>query len=119
MVITPEELVRQGILTHLIDELDYPKGRFSVETLVKVNGMNKRADAIFHDEYGKALMVIECKRAEVRIDEKTISQIAMYNRSLDAPYLLLSNGDSTHILKINMENNSIDNLRTIPRIDEL
>jgi type I site-specific restriction endonuclease len=81
--------------------------------------MNKRADAIFHDAYGKPLMVIECKRQEVQIDDKTIAQIAMYNRSLDAPYLLLTNGDATHVLKIDTANNSIDRLQNIPRIDEL
>ncbi|NND94607.1 MAG: type I restriction enzyme HsdR N-terminal domain-containing protein [Flavobacteriales bacterium] len=119
MVITPEELIRQRVLTYLIDKLEYPKGRFSVESVVEVNGMRKRADAIFHDEHGRPFMVIECKRADTKIDQRTISQIAMYNHSLDAPYLLLTNGDSTHILRIERSNNSIEALKSVPSYAEL
>ena len=119
MVITPEELVRQGVLTYLIDELDYPPGRFSVECTVKVNGMRKRADAIVHDRSGKALMVIECKRQEAKIDERTVSQVAMYNHSLDAPYLLLTNGQTAHMFRISREKNEISVMKEIPKFEDL
>ncbi|NNC83689.1 MAG: type I restriction enzyme HsdR N-terminal domain-containing protein [Flavobacteriales bacterium] len=119
VAMTPEELVRQGVLTFLIDQLHYPKGRFVVEKVVKVNGMNKRADAIIHDTEGRPQMVIECKRKDSPLDQRTVAQIAMYNRSLDAPYLLLTNGEDAHILHISMESDSISTLRTIPNYEEL
>ncbi len=119
VILTPEEEVRQGLIHYLSRALGYPMGLMSVEAEVKVNGMAKRADIIIHDEKGDSLMVIECKRKGVDLDEKTVGQVAMYNHSLNAPYLMLSNGDEVHMFFIDREKKSLRALKTIPSYSEL
>lgn len=119
ITLTPEEEVRQSIIHYLNTKLDYPLGFMSVEAEVKLNGMSKRADIIIHDPSGNALMVIECKRPKIPLDEKTVSQVAMYNHSLQAPYLMLSNGNETHIFHVDSSKKSISALSSIPAYSDL
>jgi type I site-specific restriction endonuclease len=116
---SPEERVRQSILDYLMSYRHYPKGRFSVESMVKVNGQSKRSDIIVHGEHGQALMVVECKAPYITIDERTLTQIAMYNHTLDAPYLLLSNGQHHHMFHLDKSRKEMVALDAIPEYNEL
>ncbi len=116
---SPEERVRQSILDYLMSYKNYPKGRFSVESVVKVNGQSRRSDIIVHDEHGKALMVVECKAPDILIDERTLAQIAMYNHTLDAPFLLLSNGHLHHMFHLDKIRKEMVALDAIPDYIEL
>ena len=116
---SPEESVRQALLHYLIHNLDYPKGRFSVESTVMVNGQRRRTDVLIHDEYGKVLMIIECKAPEIPIDEKTLAQISMYNHALDAPYLILSNGNDHRVFLLDSAKKEMRSLSAIPSYSEL
>ena len=46
VVLTPEEEVRQRVLYLLVERLKVPAGLMAVEYSVKVNGLDKRADAV-------------------------------------------------------------------------
>ena len=48
VALTPEEEVRQKLLYLLVEHLKVPSGRLAVEYSVKVNGLDKRADAVVH-----------------------------------------------------------------------
>lgn len=111
---TPEEEVRQRILSYMINGLGYPAGLIAVEQTVRFNTMNKRADIIVHDREGNPWMIVECKRNREVLDEKTILQISMYTRGLHVPYLMISNGIENHVLRINSEENSIERLESMP-----
>ena len=90
--LTPEEWVRQQLLHHLTEQLDYPASRLAVEQAIMVGEAKKRCDAIVYDEALLPLMVIECKAETVPLSQKTLDQAITYNRKLNVPHLLLCNG---------------------------
>ncbi len=118
-VLTPEERVRQAILDYLIDERGYPTGYFSVENTIRVNGKDRRTDILIHTPTGDPLMIVECKAPSVKLDQAIISQIAMYNSVLDAPYLLLSNGIENHMFALNIDEKKMEQLRIVPFYKDL
>jgi len=111
---TPEEEVRQRILIYMVEVLAYPAGLIAVEKTVKFNSMAKRADIIVHDPSGEPWMIVECKRPTEPLNQKTVSQVAMYNHRLQVPFIMLSNGNENHILKIDREENSVIRLQSMP-----
>ena len=92
VLLTPEEEVRQKVLYLLVEHLKVPSGLVAVEYSVKVNRMDKRADAVVFDQEGQTLMIVECKAADVKITEKVLDQAIRYHSALKPKYLLLFNG---------------------------
>ena len=90
--LTPEEWVRQHIIRFLIEEREFPASLISVEAGLKVNRLEKRYDALIFDRQGAPLLLLECKAPEVNIGQNTFDQIASYNLSIKAGYLLVTNG---------------------------
>ncbi len=60
--------MRQHFLHYFISVLNYPSGLISVEQVVKINGMNKRADIVVYNKKGIPAMIVECKVPKVAID---------------------------------------------------
>lgn len=92
LVLTPEEWVRQHLVKFLIHEKGCPKGLISLEEGLQYNQLSKRADIVVRDRNGNIFMVVEVKAPTVKLDNKVLSQIAAYHKSLGAQYLLISNG---------------------------
>lgn len=92
LILTPEEWVRQHWINFLINHRSYPRGLFSIEKGLKYNQLSKRTDLVVFDRERKPYLMIECKAPHVKIDQKTLSQIMTYNRQLNCPNLVLSNG---------------------------
>lgn len=92
MRLTPEEKVRQQMLHYLVDECRYPMSRVGVEIQL-TTGL--RADAVVYDNALQPWMIIEFKAPTVTLSQRTLDQIAVYNREMKVPYLMLSNGAST------------------------
>ena len=113
--LTPEEKVRQYCIHTLIEQYDYPKTAFAVEGSLIVNSMTRRFDVLIYDRTLKPFMIIECKRPDVELSQKTIDQIAAYNHIIQAPYLMITNGERTYIL--NYENRTYSFCEQIPRYD--
>ena len=93
--LTPEEWVRQQLLHYLAEQLDYPASLIAVETSITVGEAKKRCDAVIYDDALLPLMLIECKAEAVPLTQKTLDQAITYNRKLNVPWLLLSNGVQT------------------------
>lgn len=91
IVLTPEEWVRQHFLHHLIS-LGYPKSLFRIESSLKYNKLQKRSDILVHDRTGKAWMLVECKSPEIKLTQKAFNQVSVYNMSIGAKYLVVTNG---------------------------
>ena len=98
--LTPEEHVRQTILHSLEDNFDYPHGLIAVEVPIEVAGLKKRCDAIVYNQQLQPLMLVEFKAESVPITQQVFDQAAIYNRRLNVPYLMLSNGKDTIIAKV-------------------
>ena len=59
--------------------------------------MRRRFDVVVFDQHGKPWMLCECKAPDVPITQATLHQIARYNSTLQAPYLLVTNGEGLWI----------------------
>ena len=93
--LTPEEWVRQQLLHRLVDDFGFPSSLIAVETAITVGEVKKRCDAVVYDRLMQPLVLIECKAETVPLSQKTLDQSIIYNRKLNVPYLLLSNGVQT------------------------
>lgn len=116
---SPEEKVRQAILGFLIDNKGYPAGRISVEAEIVRSPKVKRVDIAVHDEGGRIVMLVECKRPQVAIDSSTLNQALSYLRELEAPFIFLSNGQSHHVFQLDMDSRQLVAMDSFPSYDEL
>jgi len=112
--LTPEEWVRQQLLHHMTEQLDYPASLIAVEKAIRVGETAKRCDAVVYDRAMQPLLLIECKAETVPLTQKTLDQAITYNRKLNVPFLLLSNGVQT--IFVNGNNNQSSGL---PRYADL
>ena len=118
LILTPEEFVRQNIISYLINELQYPSSLIAVEMGIKVNQLQKRCDIVVYGRNGSAFMIIECKAPGVKTDQKVIDQIIRYNMKLQTPYLVISNGNNTFCVKVNYDSNNYEFLTGLPKMDQ-
>jgi hypothetical protein len=119
ILLTPEEWVRQNIMMYLMDELHYPKTLVNLEKELVYNNLKKRTDIVAFDRSHKPVMIIECKAASVKIDQKTFDQIARYNLQLKVPWLLVTNGAISYCAHIDFKKNRFEFVDHIPRFNEL
>jgi hypothetical protein len=92
IVLTPEEWVRQHFIQYLISELKYPRSLFRIEGSLTYNKLQKRSDILVFGRNGKPWMLIECKSADIRLSQKAFNQVAVYNMTVNAKYLAVTNG---------------------------
>ncbi|GAB1446282.1 type I restriction enzyme HsdR N-terminal domain-containing protein [Flammeovirgaceae bacterium] len=92
VVLTPEEWVRQHFVQHLIQNLNYPRALFRIESSLTYNKLQKRSDILIRDREGKPWMLVECKSASIKLTQKAFNQIAVYNMTIGATYLAVTNG---------------------------
>ena len=98
--LTPEELVRQTTLQLLEDQYGFPHGLIGVEIPIEVVGLKKRCDAIVYNQLMQPLMLIEFKAETVPLTQQVFDQAAIYNRHLQVPYLMVSNGKDTIVAEV-------------------
>lgn len=96
--LTPEEEVRQYCIRILMEKYSYPKSSMAVEGCLRVNSMLRRFDILVYDKNLQPFMLVECKRKDVKLTQKTIDQIASYNYAIRAPYLMITNSLSTYVI---------------------
>jgi hypothetical protein len=89
---TPEEWVRQQFLQLLISTHAYPKTLIAVEKSIALGSLTKRFDILVYDRTHQPWMMVECKSAEVALDESVLHQLLRYNSSVPVRYLLITNG---------------------------
>lgn len=115
--LTPEEEVRQKALYLLVEHLNVPAGLIAVEYSIKVNGLDKRCDAVVFGKDGTPLMIVECKAATVKLSQNTLEQAVRYHSALQPKYLMLYNGQECFCFKI--ENGKLITLDHLPNYQEL
>ncbi len=92
VALTPEEWVRQHVVNFLIHHRFYPKSLFRVEGSLLYNKLQKRSDILIYDRAGKPWMLIECKSSEIKLSQRAFNQVAIYNMTIGAKYVAVSNG---------------------------
>jgi hypothetical protein len=68
---------------------------------------------------GNPLLVLECKASEVAITQKVIEQISVYNKTIGATYLCVTNGLKHYCWTFNEAQNNFDFLKQIPDFKEI
>ena len=92
IILTPEEWVRQHFIHYLIDQFKYPRSLFRVESGLTYNKLHKRSDIVIHNRHGKPWMLIECKSPVIKLTQKAFNQVAVYNMTIGARYVAVTNG---------------------------
>lgn len=92
IVLTPEEWVRQNFIHYMIRDLKYPRSLFRIEGALTYNSLQKRSDILVRNREGKPWMLVECKSPGIKLTQKAFNQIAVYNMTIGATYLAVTNG---------------------------
>ena len=117
VVLIPEEEVRQKTLWILVERLGVPPGLLAVEYSIKVNGLDKRCDAVVFGVEGNPLMIVECKSESVRLTPKVLDQAVRYYSALHPSFLMLCNGIECRCFKT--EGNLLRGMDHLPDYDEM
>lgn len=114
IILTPEEWVRLHTIQYLISELNYPKSLINVEKQLKLGKRIKRYDIVVYNSLGEIHIIVECKAPSIKITQDTFDQIARYNMSLDATYLMVTNGLDHYYCQLDYELEKYKFLESIP-----
>ena len=116
--LTPEEWIRQHFLEFFVQEKGFPRALMAVEKQLKINGMNKRCDAIFHDIQGAPSIILEFKAPNVELTQAVFDQVAVYNAKLKVNYFIVSNGIVHYFCRVNTENAQYEFFSDIPSFSD-
>jgi len=94
VALTPEEWFGQNIFQYLVQVCHYPSALIAVEKSIQLGELKKRFDILVYKNE-KPWMIIECKEANVAINDATISQLFQYQQVLEASFLFATNGPET------------------------
>ncbi len=97
--LTPEEWVRQNMLQYLLQVKKYPASLIAVEKEILLGELRKRFDILIYRD-AKPWMIIECKEMNVPLSEATIRQILNYNITIQADYIVITNGTDNHAFSL-------------------
>lgn len=96
---TPEEQVRQWFISVLHEGMGVPEHMMGSEVALKYGAKEYRADIVVYDRSAAPIMVVECKRPEVELDQQVVDQALRYNNELNVKYIAISNGLKTFIFE--------------------
>ena len=114
VVLTPEEWVRQHFIHLMITHLKYPKSLLKIESGLSYFKSSKRSDINLMNSDGSLFLVVECKAPDVKINQKALNQISVYNKELQAQYVALTNGMQHFIWLYDKKNENYEQLTKFP-----
>ncbi len=109
--LTPEEWVRQNFIQYLLQVMHYPASLIAIEKEIQMGELKKRFDILVYKN-DHPWLLIECKEMNVPINESVMQQLLRYQTTVQADYLIVTNGNETR--GIGKENNQFTTLNTIP-----
>lgn len=96
---TPEEAVRQWFISVLHEGMHVPEHMMGSEVAFKHGAKEYRADIVVYDRAAHPLMLVECKRPEVTLDQEVVDQAIRYCNELEVKYIVITNGTKTFIFE--------------------
>lgn len=114
IILTPEEWVRQHVVQFFLQEKKYPKSYINVEKVLKINNLNKRYDLVVFNPDGSIFALVECKAPEIKISQNTFDQIARYNMTLKAQYLMVTNGHNHYFCQMDYQQECYHFMQELP-----
>jgi len=110
---TPEEMVRQLVVQHLL-VLGFSSRLIQVEKQIFYEGLARRFDIVAYQKELVPFLLVECKAPNVSIDQSVFDQIAQYNMSLTVPFLWVTNGHSNYCCQMDYDARSYEFIDHIP-----
>lgn len=92
--LTPEEWVRQNFIQYLLQVKKYPPSLIAIEKEIVVGELKKRFDILVYQN-SRPWLLVECKEMNVPVNESVIQQLLRYQTVIQAPYLIITNGNDT------------------------
>ena len=111
LLLTPEEWVRQNFIQYLVEVQKYPATLIASEKEIQLGELKKRFDVLIYDKDHKPWMMIECKGAEIKLDDTVLQQALRYNISVPVKFIIITNGNLTYGLQ-----KTNGNLELIPEL---
>jgi hypothetical protein len=113
--LTKEEWVRQNCVKFLINEKSFSSVLINIEKTIKINNLSKRYDIVIYNPDGSINLLVECKSPEIKINQKTFDQIAIYNMNLKSELLMVTNGLKHYYCEINYKDKCYNFLKDIKK----
>lgn len=124
--VTPEEVIRQKVVSYLIDTLEVPANMIDVEAPLShfILKNRKRADIVIwgnckQEGYIHPLAVIECKADNIPTDEKAMEQAFGYSDDLGSDYTVLTNGIVTVCFKYDKTKKKYIPIEQLPKYEDM
>jgi hypothetical protein len=97
---TPEERVRQKLISWLAEVYKIPLHRMQVEVDIGSKGEN-RADLVVWEagDFSQPWLMAECKRPGIKLDESVLDQVRRYTRLITPKFVLLTNGTDLRVFE--------------------
>lgn len=96
---TPEEAVRQWFISVLHEGMRVPEHMMGSEVALRHGDKEYRADIVVYDRQARPLMLVECKRPQVPLDQEVADQAIRYCNELATRYIAITNGSKTFIFE--------------------
>ena len=124
VLVTARETVRQRVIAFLLNELEVPPKMLRIGEKLTYYGLNfrHRADIVIEkfdkeEKINRPLMVVECKSAELPLEESAFNEAFDYAEKLGCKYCMLTNINETHFFYLDAEN--YIELETLPTYREM
>lgn len=112
--LTPEEWVRQHLISYLLETRGVPSGLLGVEKQITINRLSRRFDVCIYGRNGLPLLLGECKAPSIVLGPEVFDQAARYNLVLKASYFIITNGLDLFCCKMDFENKRYIFLDEVP-----
>ncbi len=99
VALTPEEWVRQHFIQYLLQTKEYPAAMIAIEKKMMLGELIKRFDILVYDNRHKPWLMVECKSADVVLNDDTLHQLLRYNIAIPVPFLVVTNGATTYFFE--------------------
>lgn len=119
VALTLEEWVRQHFIHYLVEHKNYPSSLLANEVSLQIGEKRMRADSVLYDNQLHPRMIIEYKAPNITLTQKVFDQITVYNLLLHVDYLIVSNGMTTYICKMDYEKQTYKFLEAIPNYENI
>lgn len=123
--LTPEETIRQLVISYLIRTLKVPKKMISVEEPLSHYGISsiRRTDIVIkgltYDNRLIPIAVIECKAPGIGLGEQTAKQLTYYCNALGCDYAMMINDISFFCYHYDESTNQYIQISALPKYDEM
>lgn len=91
--------MRQWFISVLHQGMHIPEHMMDSEVSFTHAGKKYRADILVYGRDANPLMIVECKRPEVALDQAVVDQAIRYNNELNVRYIVITNGNKSFIFE--------------------